>query len=188
MRCSPLTGVAASIIHGPNGVAPPVGSIKMENPGYYCSSYTPPGPDHTPLMTTVAYSGEYTTYAAARWRAVRMTTASTEVKECSPKRKPPIVSLTAASPPVCRSPPLAAKKFAESRRAQDEATTEAVFGGRPGAERGAGWAGRGAGPRRRRWRRGPAGQAAGGGVLLAKPRVTLLAGVLALGRGPRWTW
>lgn len=46
----------ASIIHGPNGMAPPVSSIKMENPGYYCSSYTPPAPDHAPLMTTVAYS------------------------------------------------------------------------------------------------------------------------------------
>ncbi|KAK3910353.1 hypothetical protein KUF71_020122 [Frankliniella fusca] len=37
-------------------MAPPVSSIKMENPGYYCNSYTPPAPDHAPLMTTVAYS------------------------------------------------------------------------------------------------------------------------------------
>uniref|UniRef100_A0A1B6BYV1 Nuclear factor 1 n=1 Tax=Clastoptera arizonana TaxID=38151 RepID=A0A1B6BYV1_9HEMI len=43
----------ASIVHNPNGMQPPINVIKIENPGYYCSSYTPPAADHTNMM---AYS------------------------------------------------------------------------------------------------------------------------------------
>uniref|UniRef100_A0A8D8X2D3 Nuclear factor 1 n=1 Tax=Cacopsylla melanoneura TaxID=428564 RepID=A0A8D8X2D3_9HEMI len=47
----------ASIVHNPNSLnQPPVNVIKIENPGYYCSSYTPPGPDHTTMMTSGSYS------------------------------------------------------------------------------------------------------------------------------------
>lgn len=53
--------VAASIVHNPNSLnQPPVNVIKIENPGYYCSSYTPPAPDHTAMMTSGSYS-EYST-------------------------------------------------------------------------------------------------------------------------------
>uniref|UniRef100_A0A8D8T0X8 Nuclear factor 1 X-type n=1 Tax=Cacopsylla melanoneura TaxID=428564 RepID=A0A8D8T0X8_9HEMI len=49
--------VTASIVHNPNSLnQPPVNVIKIENPGYYCSSYTPPGPDHTTMMTSGSYS------------------------------------------------------------------------------------------------------------------------------------
>ncbi|KAF4526905.1 hypothetical protein B566_EDAN008348 [Ephemera danica] len=43
-------------MQGPNGMQPPVNAIKIENPGYYCNSYTPPAPDHTSMMATGAYS------------------------------------------------------------------------------------------------------------------------------------
>jgi len=46
----------ASIVHNPNGMQPPINVIKIENPGYYCSSYTPPAPDHSTMMTSGAYS------------------------------------------------------------------------------------------------------------------------------------
>ncbi|XP_021922791.1 nuclear factor 1 A-type isoform X4 [Zootermopsis nevadensis] len=46
----------ASIMQSPNGLQPPVNTIKLENPGYYCSSYTPPAPEHTSMMASGAYS------------------------------------------------------------------------------------------------------------------------------------
>ncbi|XP_046682146.1 nuclear factor 1 X-type-like isoform X3 [Homalodisca vitripennis] len=46
----------ASIVHNPNGMQPPINVIKIENPGYYCSSYTPPAPDHSTMMASGAYS------------------------------------------------------------------------------------------------------------------------------------
>ncbi|XP_046986719.1 nuclear factor 1 X-type isoform X2 [Schistocerca americana] len=46
----------ASIMQGPNGMQPPVSAIKLENPNYYCNSYTPPASDHTSMMPTGAYS------------------------------------------------------------------------------------------------------------------------------------
>ncbi|XP_023721752.1 nuclear factor 1 A-type isoform X4 [Cryptotermes secundus] len=46
----------ASIMQGPNGMQPPVNTIKLENPGYYCNSYTPPAPEHTSMMASGAYS------------------------------------------------------------------------------------------------------------------------------------
>nr|CAD7256150.1 unnamed protein product [Timema shepardi] len=46
----------ASIMQGPNGMQPPVNAIKLENPSYYCNSYTPPAPEHTPMMASGAYS------------------------------------------------------------------------------------------------------------------------------------
>nr|XP_018914767.1 PREDICTED: nuclear factor 1 X-type isoform X3 [Bemisia tabaci] len=46
----------ASIVHNPNGMQPAINVIKIENPGYYCNSYTPPAPDHTTLMTPGGYS------------------------------------------------------------------------------------------------------------------------------------
>jgi nuclear factor I len=48
--------VSASIMQGPNGMQPPVNTIKLENPGYYCSSYTPPAPEHASMMASGAYS------------------------------------------------------------------------------------------------------------------------------------
>ncbi|CAG2053179.1 unnamed protein product [Timema podura] len=45
-----------SIMQGPNGMQPPVNAIKLENPSYYCNSYTPPAPEHTPMMASGAYS------------------------------------------------------------------------------------------------------------------------------------
>nr|CAD7395087.1 unnamed protein product [Timema poppensis] len=53
-----LTGSDArsSIMQGPNGMQPPVNAIKLENPSYYCNSYTPPAPEHTPMMASGAYS------------------------------------------------------------------------------------------------------------------------------------
>ncbi|XP_026816386.1 nuclear factor 1 X-type isoform X6 [Rhopalosiphum maidis] len=44
----------ASIIQNPNGM-PPMNIIKIENPGYYCSSFTPPG-DHSSIMASGSYS------------------------------------------------------------------------------------------------------------------------------------
>ncbi|XP_063219944.1 nuclear factor 1 X-type isoform X2 [Bacillus rossius redtenbacheri] len=46
----------ASIMQGSNGMQPPVNVIKLENPGYYCNSYTPPAPDHSAMMTSGTYS------------------------------------------------------------------------------------------------------------------------------------
>ncbi|XP_069694233.1 nuclear factor 1 X-type isoform X6 [Periplaneta americana] len=46
----------ASIMQGPNGMQPPVNTIKLENPGYYCNSYTPPAPEHATMMASGAYS------------------------------------------------------------------------------------------------------------------------------------
>ena len=43
-------------MQGPNGMQPPVNTIKLENPGYYCNSYTPPAPEHSSMMTSGAYS------------------------------------------------------------------------------------------------------------------------------------
>jgi hypothetical protein len=43
-------------MQGPNGMQPPVNTIKLENPGYYCNSYTPPAPEHTSMMASGAYS------------------------------------------------------------------------------------------------------------------------------------
>ncbi|XKL65791.1 hypothetical protein PGB90_009211 [Kerria lacca] len=40
----------ASIVQNPNGMQTPLNVIKIENPGYYCSSYTPPVSDHTVMM------------------------------------------------------------------------------------------------------------------------------------------
>ncbi len=31
-------------------------SIKLENPGYYCNSYTPPGPPDHHMLTSSGYS------------------------------------------------------------------------------------------------------------------------------------
>ncbi|XP_025418336.1 nuclear factor 1 X-type isoform X6 [Sipha flava] len=44
----------ASIIQNPNGM-PPMNIIKIENPGYYCSSFTPPS-DHSSIMASGSYS------------------------------------------------------------------------------------------------------------------------------------
>lgn len=44
---------------------PPINVIKIENPGYYCSSYTPPAPDHSTMMTSGAYSKSYSMLALA---------------------------------------------------------------------------------------------------------------------------
>ncbi|KAK6620148.1 hypothetical protein RUM44_006548 [Polyplax serrata] len=46
----------ASIISSVNGVQPTLNTIKIENPGYYCSSYTPPATDHSSLLTGGTYS------------------------------------------------------------------------------------------------------------------------------------
>ncbi|KAK7582150.1 hypothetical protein V9T40_013595 [Parthenolecanium corni] len=47
----------ASIVQNPNGMQTPLNVIKIENPGYYCSSYTPPVSDHTAMMPpSTAYS------------------------------------------------------------------------------------------------------------------------------------
>jgi nuclear factor I len=43
-------------MQGPNGMQPPVNTIKLENPGYYCNSYTPPAPEHSSMMASGAYS------------------------------------------------------------------------------------------------------------------------------------
>ncbi|GLG98917.1 Uncharacterized protein GBIM_05477 [Gryllus bimaculatus] len=43
-------------MQGPNGMQPPVNAIKLENPSYYCNSYTPPATDHTAMMASGAYS------------------------------------------------------------------------------------------------------------------------------------
>nr|CAD7392253.1 unnamed protein product [Timema cristinae] len=51
-----LAAMPASIMQGPNGMQPPVNAIKLENPSYYCNSYTPPAPEHTPMMASGAYS------------------------------------------------------------------------------------------------------------------------------------
>jgi nuclear factor I len=48
--------ISASIMQGPNGMQPPVNTIKLENPGYYCNSYTPPAPEHSSMMASGAYS------------------------------------------------------------------------------------------------------------------------------------
>jgi hypothetical protein len=61
LHFSLLSFVLASIMQGPNGMQPPVNAIKIENPGYYCNSYTPPAPDHTSMMATGAYS-KYTLF------------------------------------------------------------------------------------------------------------------------------
>nr|CAD7446291.1 unnamed protein product [Timema bartmani] len=52
----PMPHFEASIMQGPNGMQPPVNAIKLENPSYYCNSYTPPAPEHTPMMASGAYS------------------------------------------------------------------------------------------------------------------------------------
>lgn len=49
-----IFSVVASIIQNPNGM-PPMNIIKIENPGYYCSSFTPPG-DHSSIMASGSYS------------------------------------------------------------------------------------------------------------------------------------
>uniref|UniRef100_A0A0K8SRG4 Nuclear factor 1 n=1 Tax=Lygus hesperus TaxID=30085 RepID=A0A0K8SRG4_LYGHE len=46
----------ASIVQNCNGMQPPINVIKIENPGYYCSSYTPPGQDHTTMIPSAQYS------------------------------------------------------------------------------------------------------------------------------------
>lgn len=52
-----LSFVTASIVQNPNGMQTPLNVIKIENPGYYCSSYTPPVSDHTAMMPpSTAYS------------------------------------------------------------------------------------------------------------------------------------
>ena len=46
--------VAASIMAGGSHMQSTFNSIKLENPGYYCNSYTPPGgapPDHHAMLT-----------------------------------------------------------------------------------------------------------------------------------------
>jgi len=53
-------------MQGPNGMQPPVNTIKLENPGYYCNSYTPPAPEHSSMMTSGAYS-KYTVGPALYW-------------------------------------------------------------------------------------------------------------------------
>nr|CAD7588569.1 unnamed protein product [Timema genevievae] len=54
--CLGWFGGKTSIMQGPNGMQPPVNAIKLENPSYYCNSYTPPAPEHTPMMASGAYS------------------------------------------------------------------------------------------------------------------------------------
>ncbi|BES90693.1 Mesencephalic astrocyte-derived neurotrophic factor homolog [Nesidiocoris tenuis] len=46
----------ASIVQNCNGMQPPINVIKIENPGYYCSSYTPPSQDHTTMIPSAQYS------------------------------------------------------------------------------------------------------------------------------------
>jgi hypothetical protein len=66
--------ISASIMQGPNGMQPPVNTIKLENPGYYCNSYTPPAPEHTSMMASGAYS-EYMYWGAPCWN-IKTTTFS----------------------------------------------------------------------------------------------------------------
>ena len=44
--------LAASIMAGGSHIQSNFNSIKLENPGYYCNSYTPPGgpPEHHPML------------------------------------------------------------------------------------------------------------------------------------------
>lgn len=51
---------AASIVQNPNGMQAPLNVIKIENPGYYCNSYTPPVSDHTSMMPPSSGYSEYT--------------------------------------------------------------------------------------------------------------------------------
>ncbi|XP_014250410.1 nuclear factor 1 C-type isoform X1 [Cimex lectularius] len=46
----------ASIVQNCNGMQPPINVIKIENPGYYCNSYTPPGQDHAAMIPSAQYS------------------------------------------------------------------------------------------------------------------------------------
>lgn len=48
--------VSASIVQSCNGMQPPINVIKIENPSYYCNSYTPPAPDHTSMLSSAQYS------------------------------------------------------------------------------------------------------------------------------------
>ena len=43
-------------MQGTNGLQPTVNTIKLENPNYYCNSYTPPASDHAAMMTSGSYS------------------------------------------------------------------------------------------------------------------------------------
>ncbi|XP_024082392.1 nuclear factor 1 B-type isoform X6 [Cimex lectularius] len=45
----------ASIVQNCNGMQPPINVIKIENPGYYCNSYTPPGQDHAAMIPSAQY-------------------------------------------------------------------------------------------------------------------------------------
>ncbi|XP_073999769.1 nuclear factor I isoform X2 [Rhodnius prolixus] len=47
----------ASIVQNCNGMQPPLNVIKIENPGYYCNSYTPPGQDHSSMISSAQYIG-----------------------------------------------------------------------------------------------------------------------------------
>ena len=49
-RCS------ASIMAGGSHMQTSFNSIKLENPGYYCNSYTPPGPPDHHMLSTSGYS------------------------------------------------------------------------------------------------------------------------------------
>ncbi|XP_014274096.1 nuclear factor 1 X-type isoform X9 [Halyomorpha halys] len=46
----------ASIVQSCNGMQPPINVIKIENPSYYCNSYTPPASDHTSMLSSAQYS------------------------------------------------------------------------------------------------------------------------------------
>ena len=48
---------SASIMAGGSHMQSGFNSIKLENPGYYCNSYTPPGaPDHHAMLASSGYS------------------------------------------------------------------------------------------------------------------------------------
>ena len=48
--------VSASIMAGGSHMQSGFNSIKLENPGYYCNSYTPPGaPDHHAMISASGY-------------------------------------------------------------------------------------------------------------------------------------
>ena len=48
---------AASIMAGGSHMNAGFNSIKLENPAYYCNSYTPPGPaDHHGMLSSSGYS------------------------------------------------------------------------------------------------------------------------------------
>ena len=49
--------ILASIMAGGSHMQSSFNSIKLENPGYYCNSYTPPGPaDHHAMIPASGYS------------------------------------------------------------------------------------------------------------------------------------